>query len=296
MWNLEKSPFIRWKGYLDTKLEVQFQTFCTNSCHKRGLSKEFLEETGLIYPDFSSIKDSVIIITYPEDVEEVSYDFKDQFLKVNNDLMNITAEFINQLKIEKLVIEGNFRLYILELERQVDDLIAHPKIKFEFLKQLFLNYKDAINVFKSEPEAINSFNIIPIGKLSKVDCLKKLYKGMVEPIRIIDCDKIDFINAFTNKRVDNGIKWLIKGRNGKTNQASIYFFLNELVNKELLLLFLSSNDGVCDANLKIKYVFRKSNGSALFNLRKAKYNYSQRPIGKTQNDSEIQIRKALSSL
>jgi hypothetical protein len=82
---------------------------------------------------------------------------------------------------------------------------------------------------------------------------------------LIDSLENEFINAFTNKEVKYGIKWLDKARSGELNKQSIFYLIEKLINNKIILDVSNS-----DYNKKIEYVFRDRMGNILNNVRQSK--------------------------
>ncbi|AZI20723.1 hypothetical protein [Chryseobacterium taklimakanense] len=102
--------------------------------------------------------------------------------------------------------------------------------------------------------------------------IKKLFELLSKNPKLIDCSESDFINAFTNKPVESGIKWLVKGRSGHISKPSLFYLIDLLIEKELLEDFNN-----VEYNSKVEYVFRDNNGEKIKNIRQSKSSRTSNP-------------------
>ncbi len=112
--------------------------------------------------------------------------------------------------------------------------------------------------------------------------LSQLFNLLTEEPSLIQSDKDAFINAFTQKEVPNGIRWMVKSKNKQYSKASLFYFIT-LLNEGGYLKGVPNNE----INSKIKYVFRDGDGNQLKNIRQSKANTSKNPAEKVRIDAII---------
>ncbi|MCB0745873.1 MAG: hypothetical protein KDC90_00285 [Ignavibacteriae bacterium] len=157
-------------------------------------------------------------------------------------------------------------------------------------KYLYENHNSALKTVNSQTSAEDPDNFSPNSFLwdaidhdSRIEQLNKLYDLLTANPKVIDCAKEDFINAFSQKKVVDGIYWCIKGKNNMTSKSSLFYFLEQL-NQENFIQEVPSYD----LNKKVEYVFRDIDGNPLKNIRQSKSNNSTSPTGKEQIDQILQ--------
>lgn len=79
---------------------------------------------------------------------------------------------------------------------------------------------------------------------------------------MINCTKDDFLNAFSGNEIIHGIEWLVIAKNKKVSKHSLFYFINELINKSHL-----SKRILNDLSKYVKYTFRDNKGKELENLK-----------------------------
>ena len=188
---------------------------------------------------------------------------------VDRKLMNELANSINllQIKFEKAYLNGTlynvvmFYLKKINLLRKKDILIEFP-----FINKYIIKIEDEIKKWNNEPVSKTNYSFVLKGNSSdeRIQKAKKLY-SLLKENNFIECDKNDFINAFTGKRIENGIKWKIQSiRNRQTNKKSLIYFIHKLFNKHL------SYEDNGYMNKSIEYVFRNIDGNKLKNIKQSK--------------------------
>ena len=91
-----------------------------------------------------------------------------------------------------------------------------------------------------------------------------LYK-LLSIHNIIYSTESEFLKAFTNKEVKEGINWIDKAKNGKSNRQSIFYLIERLIESKHIDNFTNQ-----EYNNKILYVFRDKDGKPLINVRQSK--------------------------
>lgn len=114
----------------------------------------------------------------------------------------------------------------------------------------------------------------------RIEELEHLYSLLIEKPAVIECTREDFINAFTQKKVNNGIKWLIIGRNKYSSKSALFYFINFLNNESYINTVKST-----ELNKKIVHVFRDNRGNLLKNIRQSKNHSSTTPTNYKRLDN-----------
>lgn len=121
----------------------------------------------------------------------------------------------------------------------------------------------------------------------RIEKIEKLYSLLIESPAMIECSKEEFQNAFTNKPINTGIKWLVKNtKNSKSiSKPSLVYFLNKLAKKK----HLDVKNYLPFENKYIITIFREEDGSKIDSKRlsSAKYQMSQNPSLKDRIDEII---------
>lgn len=90
--------------------------------------------------------------------------------------------------------------------------------------------------------------------------LKKLFKLLTMEPKIIDCSENEFIDAFTQSKVNTGIRWCVIGKNGQYSKQSLLSFIEYLMSNK----FIETKTN--DFNKALCYVFRTNTGEPIKNL------------------------------
>lgn len=117
-----------------------------------------------------------------------------------------------------------------------------------------------------------------------VEQLKKLYDLLVQAPPLIDCDRQEFINAFTEKEVIHGIRWMLTSvKNRLPSKVSLIYFLKQLMEKSEL------EEDELNFNRKIEYVFRDFSGQPFKNIKQSKSQISETPYHYERIDELIDL-------
>ncbi|MGB0870913.1 MAG: hypothetical protein ACPGSD_15070 [Flavobacteriales bacterium] len=197
--------------------------------------------------------------------------------------MEILKRMNNPREIESLILFLNSQLAIIKNKQAY--------FEFNFLEKFYKKIDNHINSLISElvSKTTNKsktynyfFNILSSNPNLTIE---KLYKMLTSNNPIIECEKENFINAFSGKNINEGIKWKIIAKNKSTNKKSLIFFLEQLIENN----FLHSSI-ILDLNKHIKYVFRDSYGNPLKNIKQSKSSISNNP---QDADRILEIIKSL---
>ena len=110
-----------------------------------------------------------------------------------------------------------------------------------------------------------SFYWDSLGSTERIDQLKHLYALLSANPAVIECTQEDFINAFSQKKVENGLKWLMKGKNGQYSKSTLFYFV-DFLNRESYINTVPYSE----LNKRIEYIFRDNKGKVLKNFRQSK--------------------------
>jgi hypothetical protein len=162
--------------------------------------------------------------------------------------------------------------------------------EFPFLSKYFSDIEEVINIYSiiktNQNSSINnsvfSFILTLEDDAESIGMLSNLYSELRTSPPIIVCSKEEFINAFTGKEVNEGINWLVIGKNKLTNKIALFYFIEKLIeNRVLAKSYLS------DLNKYVKYVFRDKDGKEFKNLKQSKSTISNNPASKDRIDTII---------
>lgn len=112
--------------------------------------------------------------------------------------------------------------------------------------------------------------------------LSRLYELLIANPPLIDCDKQDFINGFSQKEVVAGINWMVMAKNKTCSKSSLIYLLKKLTENCDLM------DEPDDFNKKVEYVFRDNLGEKLSNIKQSKSQSSDNPAQKERIDEIIE--------
>lgn len=253
-----------------------------------------LELTEKLYFDSSDIiektNEYVIVnnVYHQEDIPSDTLTFK------FNDF--IENKITSEIQISKQLIEKIF-LNRMSDGLEIDGLLRFLKIKLESYRNIkaFNDFKLVGEIVKELLEFIKQFKRIEIKHqhlysftfLANTPELKNqklnyLYNKLTEKQPLIFCTKIEFLNAFSGKEIENGIHWLVKGKSKVTSKVSLFYFMEELISHK----FISPNI-IPDLNKYVQYIFRDCDGNELKNLKQSKSTISQNTTQKDRIDSII---------
>lgn len=223
------------------------------------------------------------------------------------------AEFINSLNVEYLKTKNSFDAIVVNITMNGKSPEEYLAIQVKWLNTLFskaqniypytpivqntilklieyISSKYGVSI-ENTPEIItmpvisnpddyspDSFLLDAQDNESRITILTKLYTLLTSHPVMIEGSKEEFINAFSQKVVINGLKWCVKGKNGQITKSSLLYlieqlnqgYINEVPDTEL--------------NRKVAYVFRGLDGSPLKNIRQSKNAASSNPTGKDKID------------
>lgn len=227
---------------------------------------DFVENSGETYFE---IDHSTGIITYygclyddkgnPTEPDNITTEFKlifEALVQKQFEKSKCQLQFI----IKELAYQDKTYYPFLDLQRkEIHSLISQTQyvyIDYPFIRsklQELLNFVEKYEV-ENIRNIYNSYCLSPEIDQDKLQTLFTLLKDY----NIIDSSEIEFINAFTSKEVKYGIKWLDKAKSGHLNKQSIFYLIEELISRKIILAVSENN-----YNKKIEYVFRDKKGKLL---------------------------------
>lgn len=255
---------------------------------------------------------------YVHIIEELHFNKADEVDKVNHivrvlnihQLGDVKSEYITftfegsiksklkqEIKLTKELIELGFqnrfsdkkevKSYADFLRIKLSSFFSNEACKeFSFLPSYFEQLDNLINQYSKQSTNYSytpSFVFIAESPKEQLSKIKALYKLLNEKPSIITCSKEEFTNAFTGKEVDEGVNWLITGKNKNfVSKPSLLYFLDELINQG----FLNRNI-INDLYKFIRYVFRDHKGNELKNLKQSREAMSDNPASKDRIDTII---------
>lgn len=205
-------------------------------------------------------------------IDEITYDFYNFFQNVIEIEIQKSKQLFNSI-IHHLVYKNQSSDEFVLLQKKI---LTNLKSKADNFYSEYPFISNKLNDLISFLENFDSSNFKKwtdsyswdfINETDRINLISKLY-NLLKDYKIIDSSHGEFINAFTNGEVTNGIKWLIKGKNTSTNKFSIFYFIDQL-QSEGYIEDINPND----YNKKIEYVFRDKDGKGLQNIRQSKSDF-----------------------
>ena len=201
--------------------------------------------------------------------------------------IKLTKEFIELGFQKRFSDKKEVKAYADFLRIKLNSLFSNEACKeFIFLPSYFDQLDNLINQYSKQSTNYSytpSFVLIAESPSEQLSKIKVLYRLLNEEPSIITCSKEEFINAFTGNEVDEGISWLITGKNKNyVSKPSLLYFLDELINQGLL-----SRNIINDLYKFIRYVFRDHKGYELKNLKQSREAMSDNPASKDRIDTII---------
>lgn len=209
----------------------------------------------------------------------------------------IKSKLVKEVKLTKGFIELGFQERFSD-KKEVKAYADFLRIKlssffnkkiykeFSFLHSYFEQFNDLVNQYSKQSTNYSytpSFVLIAESPKEQLTKIKALYELLNEKPSIITCSVEEFINAFTGKEIDEGINWLIRGKNkNHVSKPSLLYFLDKLIDKGAL-----SPNIIYDLYKFIRYVFRDHKGDELKNLKQSREAMSDNPASKDRIDTII---------
>lgn len=251
------NPFSKLENFITQHIEI----------HKA----KFLDEIFSKYPHFfrkfqkeleSGEKD-------PFDIGEVTAHFN-AWLKLNlGRQLSLSNEILNNSVFKLTADNKNVEQYLSYATAKYVNILetayrAYSDYPFiinylETFRKKYLEKFHAINI--SDFSTRDSFHFDFSNTEDKLESLNLLYTLLTNNPPLIMCSKDEFIRAFSNGKISDGIKI-------KTSVPSILYLIDELTANH----FLTNFDGK-DYNSKFNYIFRNADGQHIRNLKHLKSQY-----------------------
>ncbi|WP_424492743.1 hypothetical protein [Salinimicrobium sp. GXAS 041] len=196
-------------------------------------------------------------------------------------------------KLESKFEEGTEQQYVEFLLKQLDRCRTFPSYSaFPYLEKYLTQIQQVIEHYSTGPAenllnlgSTTSFDFIAANTDQKLEKLEKLYTLLTTSPPLVRCEKEEFLLAFSGGTVEEGIHWLVIGKNNLTSKRSLLYFLDLLIGKS----YLPSVDHL-HLSEKILYVFRDVNGRVFKNVKQSKSSWteSKRPTEGSRIESIIE--------
>ena len=269
--NYNLIPFGYFQDLLEIdKLKILINQFVNDCINKHGMSYTKIDKTKGEITYLGQYHDNY---GNPDVIGEILYDFESYFeIKIIQEKYNVKTNFTNALN--HIISLGYPINEFLEISRNI---LTNLELNSLIYFHEYPFVKDAISELSRYVAQFDSFGTNDYTYTNKSFCwdnedneyrknsLIKLYRLVVVKYKLIECNKTDFFNAFSNGEVKNGLKWMHLTNNGETCKTSLIYFINRL-QKENFIIESSGkiyNDKIC-------YVFRNTNGVVLENIRHSK--------------------------
>ena len=253
----EKGIVTYWDSFYDQATDSQIEGYVTHDFNKSFNSK--------INSEFINAKKSIDNI-----VLSISYKGVNPKEFINIQILLLKDLFIktDSFYIDKPIVKN-----------AIVGLINYIQDKYLAEKIISIN-PNSPNLIEIEDYSEFSFNWDSLNPEDTVPNIEKLYSLLIQSPALIESSKEDFINAFTMRKVTNGIKWLVTGKNGIISKSSLFYFIEKLIEETLVNDVPSTQ-----LNKKIEYLFRDSSNNRLNNIRQSKSTNSNTPAQKERIDT-----------
>jgi hypothetical protein len=264
-------PFGYFQNLLESdKSNILINEFINDCINEFGMSYIKIDKTkgeitylGQYYDNYGN----------PDIVGEILYDFDSYFeVKIIQEKNKVKTNFTKA--VSYIIKLGHPINEFLEISRNILTNLELSSLTY-YSDYLFI--KNAILELSKFVAQYDSFGINEFTYSHKSFCwdnedrefkknsLLNLYILVVRKYKLIECNKTDFFNAFSNGEVKDGLKWMHLTDNGENCKTSLIYFINRLQEEN----FITESSGKI-YNDKICYVFRDINGCILKNIKHSK--------------------------
>lgn len=300
MENVNKNPLEYFQSLLEKDKSNELKTIYISEIieHYGSMIEKVDNENGIVtYWDFfyDESTDSQIegLVTYDFN-KSFNSTISSEFVKAKKSLDSIVLsisyngispkEFINiQILLLKDLFVKTESLYLDKpiVKNAIVGLINYIQEKYLVEKIISINTSSP-NLIDIEDYSEDSLNWDSLNPEDTIPNIEKLYDLLIQSPALIESSKEDFIKAFTMRKVTNGIKWLVIGKNGSFSKSSLFYFIEKLIEEGLITDVPSTL-----LNKKIHYLFRDPSNNRLKNIRQSKSTNSSNPSQKDRIDSVI---------
>jgi len=267
------------ESLLELKKEYIFD-FCAKI--SRDSIKKIDYDNGVVeFDDYDFEKSEITVFVYNA-LEDIILDLERETRSIKNDIdilveraiINSSDVSVSFKNLENILVSLTKREYLGFPKEHVLSSLAtilnHLKINYNYYPTFdFTEDNCQIALGDYSPHSYRWISInTEVGKLS----LKKFYSLLTQEPKIVECSEKEFINAFSQSKLSNGIKWLIKGKNGQYSKQSLIQFIDYLMANK----YIETKSGK-DFNTSVRYVFRDNNGLLIKNVSVSKSSSTKVP-------------------
>lgn len=274
--NTDIHPFNSFEWFLDEQIYKELRKFDDADLASKelyGLIKHIdKEKLQITFDSYDGI------CTY-----NFETDIKSQLKsKILNTIEIIEAGFEKRFKDKKEVkAYADFLRIKLETLSKKDTIV-----RFSFLNTYIEQFQSIINQYSQQPinySFVPSFELLSDTPNNQLTTIKSLYLSLTETPSMIHCSEDEFIKAFTGQELDEGIHWLVLGKNKKYSKPSLFYLINNLIDANFI-----SKTIINDLNKYVAYVFRDNHGNYIENIKQSKSYISKNPASKGRIDTIIE--------
>ncbi len=274
--NTDIHPFNSFEWFLDEQIYKELRKFDDADLASKelyGLIKHIdKEKLQITFDSYDGI------CTY-----NFETDIKSQLKpKILNTIEIIEAGFEKRFKDKKEV-----KAYANFLRIKLDTLSKKDTVaKFSFLNTYIEQFQTLINQYSQQSinySFVPSFELLSDAPKNQLTTIKSLYLSLTESPSMINCSEEEFVKAFTGQELDEGIHWLVLGKNKKYSKPSLFYLINNLIDANFI-----SKTIINDLNKYVGYVFRDNHGNYIENIKQSKSYISKNPASKDRIDSIIE--------
>lgn len=267
------------ESLLELKKEYIFD-FCSKISQDSILKIDY--DSGVVeFDDYDFEKSEITVFVYSA-LEDIILDLERETRSIKNDIdflveraiLNSSDISVSFKNLENILVSLTKREYLGFPKEHVLSSLAtilnHLKINYNYYPTFdFTEDNCQIALGDYSPHSYRWISInTEVGKLS----LKKFYSLLTQEPKIVECSEKEFINAFSQSKLSNGIKWLIKGKNGQYSKQSLIQFIDYLMANK----YIETKNGK-DFNESVRYVFRDNNGLLIKNVSVSKSSSTKVP-------------------
>ncbi|WDF47425.1 hypothetical protein PQ459_02820 [Chryseobacterium sp. KACC 21268] len=248
-----------------------------------NLVKGFSFEKGTVEIDYYDLESKGFQLFYYSFYEEIPNLIDSKIRQIKNIIDEQVSLFLTENKdlqiffknLETVVVAlGNKNYNMIPNREEVitalSDILNYTEDKYGYTpNHKLLNKPFTINI---EAYNSNSCRWLTVSSDRGELKLKKLYSLLSEEPKIIDCSEREFVNAFTQSKVTEGINWCIMGKNGQYSKQSLIQFVEALMSDKHIESKLEMS-----FNSSIEYVFRDNKGQKIKHISVSKSASTKRP-------------------
>lgn len=269
------------QSFTDLKKELIIE--CCDSFP--DLVKSLSFEKGIVEIDYYDFESGTPQVFYYNFYEELPSLVDSKVRKIKNVIDAQVSSFISENKdlqvffknLEAIIVAlANLKYKLIPNRDEITLALANV---LEYLQDRYgynTEYKLLDKLFKIDIESYNpnSYRWLTVNSDRGISKLKKLYSLLSEEPKIIDCSESEFVNAFTQSKLTDGIRWCVRGKNGQYSKQSLIQFIDTLMSEK----YIESKDakGFNDA---LRYIFRDDKGQQIKNISISKSASTNTPSG-----------------